>query len=334
MLWRMQTDLIPHRLDDRERRQIGYYQWVPFVLAVAALMFHIPSSVWRMLSSQSGLNAALVLQLACQEQNVDPLVRNKTIDVLARHIDDALMYQREHGARKKNIYIFAVVRVGEQICFNYGICLYGDTANKQIWLAIASGIVDVMSEGREWRDSGKFPRVTLCDFEIRVLGNVHRHTVQCVLVVNMLTEKIFIFLWIWLSVLGLITALNLLFWLCALASAHCRQNFVAKHLDMESDQIGRFTDRFLRPDGVFLLQMIASHAGNLTCAKVTEALWLIFLRRSGKPVLDEKVESSDRGEWESNDDAARKESLPRRESWHEPPLPPPMPQLPIRSHYV
>lgn len=33
-----------------------------------------------------GLNAALVLQLACQEQNVDPLVRNKTIDVLARHI--------------------------------------------------------------------------------------------------------------------------------------------------------------------------------------------------------------------------------------------------------
>ncbi|KHJ93748.1 hypothetical protein OESDEN_06333 [Oesophagostomum dentatum] len=81
-----EQDLIPHRLDDRERRQIGYYQWVPFVLAVAALMFHIPSSVWRMLSSQSGLNAALVLQLACQEQNVDPLVRNRTIDVLARHI--------------------------------------------------------------------------------------------------------------------------------------------------------------------------------------------------------------------------------------------------------
>ncbi|KAK6050007.1 hypothetical protein COOONC_12488 [Cooperia oncophora] len=58
-------------------------------------------------------NAGLVLQLACQEQNVDPLVRNKTIDILARHIDDALMYQREHGARKKNIYIFAVVRVGK-----------------------------------------------------------------------------------------------------------------------------------------------------------------------------------------------------------------------------
>nr|CDJ90691.1 Innexin domain containing protein [Haemonchus contortus] len=349
--WIPFQDLIPHRLDDRERRQIGYYQWVPFVLAVAALMFHIPSSVWRMLSSQSGLNAGLVLQLACQEQNVDPLVRNKTIEILARHIDDALMYQREHGARKKNVYVFAVIRVGKfygaYVSTVYVFIKSLHLCNVVLQFLLLNSFLETAEYplfgahvlydlllGREWRDSGKFPRVTLCDFEIRVLGNVHRHTVQCVLVVNMLTEKIFIFLWIWLSVLGLITVMNLLFWLCALSSAHCRQNFVAKHLDMESDQIGRFTDRFLRPDGVFLLQMIASHAGNLTCAKVTEALWLMFLRRSGKPVLDEKVESSERGEWESNDESGRKESIPRRESWHEPPLPPPMPQLPIRSHYV
>ncbi|XGW28974.1 hypothetical protein V3C99_008631 [Haemonchus contortus] len=349
--WIPFQDLIPHRLDDRERRQIGYYQWVPFVLAVAALMFHIPSSVWRMLSSQSGLNAGLVLQLACQEQNVDPLVRNKTIEILARHIDDALMYQREHGARKKNVYVFAVIRVGKfygaYVSTVYVFIKSLHLCNVVLQFLLLNSFLETAEYplfgahvlydlllGREWRDSGKFPRVTLCDFEIRVLGNVHRHTVQCVLVVNMLTEKIFIFLWIWLSVLGLITVMNLLFWLCALSSAHCRQNFVAKHLDMESDQIGRFTDQFLRPDGVFLLQMIASHAGNLTCAKVTEALWLMFLRRSGKPVLDEKVESSERGEWESNDESGRKESIPRRESWHEPPLPPPMPQLPIRSHYV
>ncbi|KJH43341.1 Innexin [Dictyocaulus viviparus] len=313
-------------------------------------MFHIPSSVWRMLCNQSGLNAGLVLQLACQEQNVDPLVRNRTIDILARHIDDALMYQREHGATKKNIYIFAVIRVGKfygayvstvyifiktlHLC---NVVLQFVMLNSFLETAdypfFGAHVIYDLLLGREWRDSGKFPRVTLCDFEIRVLGNVHRHTVQCVLVVNMLTEKIFIFLWIWLCVLGLITVMNLLFWLFALASTHCRQRFVSKHLDMESDQIIRFTDRFLRPDGVFLLQMIASHAGNLTCAKVTEALWLIFLRRSGKPMLDEKVESSERGEWESNDDS-RKESLPRRESWHEPPLPPPMPQIPIRSHYV
>ncbi|CAI4222146.1 unnamed protein product [Auanema sp. JU1783] len=351
--WVPFQDLIPHRLDDRERRQIGYYQWVPFVLAIAALMFHIPSSVWRMLASQSGLNAGLVLQLACQEQNVDPIVRAKTVDVLARHIDDALMYQRDHGAKRKNVYLFAFVRLGKfygsYVSTVYVFIKTLHLCNVLIQFMMLNAFLETseyplfgahvlydLFMGREWRDSGKFPRVTLCDFEIRVLGNVHRHTVQCVLVINMLTEKIFIFLWLWLTVLATITALNLLFWLCALVSGQCRQNFVAKHLDMETDQIERFTDRFLRPDGVFLLQMIAAHAGNLTCARVTEALWLIFLRRSGKPVADDKVIEGSEREWESNEDylmGSIKES-DRRDSWHETSMPPPMPPLPNRTHYV
>lgn len=36
-----------------------------------------------MLSNQSGLNVPVVLSVACQDENVDPEVRDRAIDVMA-----------------------------------------------------------------------------------------------------------------------------------------------------------------------------------------------------------------------------------------------------------
>jgi hypothetical protein len=36
-----------------------------------------------MLSNQSGLNVAVVIGVACQDENVDPDVRDRAVDVLA-----------------------------------------------------------------------------------------------------------------------------------------------------------------------------------------------------------------------------------------------------------
>lgn len=171
-------------------------------------MFHVPASMWRMLSNQSGLHVGLILQTACQDSNIDPDIREKTVNILSRHIDETLQYQRDYGVKNKSVFLFSLLNIGffkkcskndlflgklygcyvsliymfikifhlvNVIVQFYALNSFLETADYPLF---GGHVIYDLMMNREWRDSGKFPRVTLCDFEIRVLGNIHRHTVQ------------------------------------------------------------------------------------------------------------------------------------------------------------
>lgn len=100
-----------------------------------------------------------------------------------------------------------------------------------------------------WQESGLFPRVTLCDFEVnyeassnflqfqvREMGQVVNHTVQCVLLLNLFTEKVFILLYAWFVVLVTFTILNLISWITAIFSSASREHFIFIHLEMSQDE--------------------------------------------------------------------------------------------------
>ena len=74
--------------------------------------------------------------------------------------------------------------------------------------------------GREYHstDDGRvdpmarvFPRVTKCTFhKYGPSGQIQRHDAQCILPINILNEKIFVFLWFWFIILAVMTAIDLL----------------------------------------------------------------------------------------------------------------------------
>ncbi|KRY70821.1 Innexin unc-7, partial [Trichinella pseudospiralis] len=317
--WVPFDDFIPQRSDEREERQIGYYQWVPFVLAIEALMFYIPTSVWRFMNAQSGINILGVLELACDSRNIEPQNRLYTVNVLARHIDDALRYQRDFGRKERSVYLWAFIRIGKfygayvtlMYCFVkflYFINVFGQFFLLNRFLAnentqfLGAHVVWNLLQGVEWQNSGVFPRVTLCDFDIRVLGNVHRHTVQCVLVINMFTEKIFLFLWLWFLFLTLLTFVNMTYWLLTILLPSLRLRFIQRCLEFsdappdpqkDGKHLDKFVNNYLRPDGIFILRMIFNHSGNIMCNEIAFSLWTRYreLHKSPKAMLVGAIDS-------------------------------------------
>ena len=52
--WLRMHDALPEDYAERTERQIGYYQWVPFILAIQAILFYMPVLFWRQFNWQSG----------------------------------------------------------------------------------------------------------------------------------------------------------------------------------------------------------------------------------------------------------------------------------------
>jgi hypothetical protein len=77
-----------------------------------------------------------------------------------------------------------------------------------------------------------------------------------------------------------LSIISLSIWLATIGLPSCRQAFVEKYLELSVDpggDLAPFVEKFLRPDGVFILKMVSTHAGNMMCCKVIESLWIRYL---------------------------------------------------------
>lgn len=73
-------------------------------------------------------------------------------------------------------------------------------------------------------------RVTKCHFhKYGPSGTIQRHDVMCVLALNIINEKIYIFLWFWYIILAVLTALYLIYTLAVIAIPSMRQRMVRRN---------------------------------------------------------------------------------------------------------
>ncbi|CAJ0944373.1 unnamed protein product, partial [Mesorhabditis belari] len=282
-----QSNLPAHHT--REDQEMIYYQWVPFILLLMGLLFYVPRAIWKLFSFYTGLTLPEMMKSARTtgktgaEGKGGPLAKALYREHTAVEKAGSIRY----GSYLSNLYLFCktlmLLNVFSQLLFiNY-------------WLGTAYtfwglGIFWDMLHGRHWQESGHFPRVTYCDVTVRELGNVNNWTLQCVLMVNMFNEKIFIFMWFYFAFLLVITFFNWVIWLHRrlFGSVDFIKELVAQENFIPSTaNVGKFKDRVLKNDGLLLIRMIDENAGRIFASEVARELWDLWDGEPDPPLADE-----------------------------------------------
>ena len=141
-------------------------------------------------------------------------------------------------------------------------------------------IIERLLKGTDWTLlDGRFPRVTLCEFEIRHQSRVHYYVVQCALTINLFNEKIFIVVWFWYVFLAIATSVNLLKWLFRSLYWPGQVQYVRRQLravdatHREPGILAKFTENYLRRDGMFIVRLIGMNMGEVVAGEALCGLW-------------------------------------------------------------
>uniref|UniRef100_A0A915CNC5 Innexin n=1 Tax=Ditylenchus dipsaci TaxID=166011 RepID=A0A915CNC5_9BILA len=280
--------------------QISYYRWVPIVLACQALLFWLPNWLWNMLHKQTAVNPRSIVNEAVKSRSLAGAEREQEIKNLAYYIGDVLsVFQPSKKRIARSGLNATALYLGVKLA--YALNAFGQLIMLNKFLGgeyFSWGYETMISvvNGEDWKESVVFPRVIMCDFVVRRLANPQRWSIQCVMMLNMINEKMYFFLYFWFIFVGLVTLINFFYYLIVLSIPFFRTKFVLLNINRHENKMRGMTTRdmegfvqnYLRPDGVLLMQFIRQHIGG----RVTYDLLNEMLRMYWNKQQNHSIKSS------------------------------------------
>lgn len=286
------------------------------ILVCQAVMFYVPRALWRVFNKKSGIAVHMITDAAIERQRKsDPESADKIMRFIVKSMGRFLLElnrdannttsrcSRDCFTKLAGNYLFGlyvmikVLYIGNVVGQFLLLNAFLSTDYHYYGFEVMRKIVS----GENWATSHRFPRITMCDFKIRVLGNIHRHTVQCSLPMNLLNEIFFIFLWFWFWFVGVAVAISLLIWLITSISIPYQVSFMRNRLyamdrvprkqTKSDDKIERFVVDYLRRDGCFIVRLVAKNTSDLIAAELISGLWDHFRDNRKKIEVQQSEES-------------------------------------------
>ncbi|KAG9509129.1 Innexin inx2, partial [Fragariocoptes setiger] len=231
----------------------AYYQWVCFLLFFQAIMFLIPRHIWKTIEDERIKTIRLDLG--------NPLLKtgekNEQLGILIRYLEQ---YRSSHNSVSlisnfatfklnfhfniKTLTIFLLILTLMKAFCVYVACELFNFANVVTQMIAMDRFLGGQFTTYGWQvlqftewDFGLrfdpmikvFPRLTKCTFHrYGSSGDVQKHDAMCILPINIINEKIYIFLWFWFYFLAVISLLTLIYRLATIVSARVRENQIRR----------------------------------------------------------------------------------------------------------
>ncbi|XP_052868573.1 innexin inx2 [Anopheles cruzii] len=191
-----------------------YYQWVCFVLFFQAMLFYVPRYLWK--TWEGGRIKMLVLDLNMPIMNEEAKERKK---ILVDYFADNFKGHNFYAFRFFFCEALNFVNVLGQIYF-MDFFLDGEFST------YGSDVVrftEMEPEDRGDPMARVFPKVTKCTFhKYGPSGSVQKFDGLCVLPLNIVNEKIYVFLWFWFILLTILTGISLIYRLAVIMMPRLR----------------------------------------------------------------------------------------------------------------
>jgi len=205
-----------NRNDDNEFH--NYYQWVCFVLFLQAIFFYVPYMVWK--SMEKGTIKKLLVKIPGIGEQADDAITEMPLDEQVSGLAKYLYINKDsfNGYAGKFLMCeFAnLVNVLVQIYF-MDVFLDGE------FIAYGTSFFTDPVHMHHKNMESVFPKVTMCTMpNFGVSGKIVNHSGICTLPVNIISEKIYVFLFVWMIILAALSVLHCAMELAVIASRTLR----------------------------------------------------------------------------------------------------------------
>jgi len=254
--------------------QHKYYQWVVFTLFFQAILFYIPRWIWINFEGkrmQTAVPTELCYSMTDPRMPMfakplgvagDEMVADK-VETLCNNF---IRYcGRLSGAKAHRIYFLRFVLCEILNLVNVvGQIFFVDLFLGGMFTSYGLKVVEQSNLDPEERGDPMeyiFPKVAKCTFErFGPSGTIEVFDGLCVLPINIINEKIYIFLWFWFILLSMITGMWLIYRLLTVCSRALRKAALRTRTNMTVDAVtvDRITDRVTIGDWFFLMQLGAN----------------------------------------------------------------------------